>query len=65
MIESQQSVQSAYFRLPEFQVVILVEYNDNELDPLTVDVPKCLLPLANRSILEYQLDFLTNCGVTG
>ena len=33
--------------------------------PLTEDAPKCLLPVANKPILIYQLDLLEKSGVNG
>lgn len=47
------------------QVVIIVDYDDGRLFPLTEEIPKCLLPVANRKILGYQLDMLQSCGATG
>lgn len=41
-----------------------MDYDDGRLFPLTEEVPKCLLPIANRKILGYQLDLLQNCGAT-
>src|SRR3546814_4031775 len=32
--------------------------------PLTADRPKCLLPLAGRSLLEWQMRALAACGIT-
>jgi NDP-sugar pyrophosphorylase family protein len=48
-----------------YQVVIIVDYDDGRLFPLTEETPKCLLPIANRKILGYQLDVLQSCGATG
>mmetsp|Transcript_27875 Transcript_27875/g.28142 ORF Transcript_27875/g.28142 Transcript_27875/m.28142 type:complete len:501 (+) Transcript_27875:156-1658(+) len=47
---------------PEFQVIIIVEYDDGRMFPLTEDVPKCLLPVSNRPLLSYQLDILERSG---
>ena len=33
--------------------------------PLTEDCPKCLLPVANRKLLSYQLDMLNKSGTLG
>lgn len=49
----------------EFQVVLIVDYDDGRLFPLTENTPKCLLPIANRRLLAYQLDMLTKSGVAG
>ena len=52
-------------RHPEYQVVIIVDFDDGRLYPLTEQTPKCLLPIANKKLLAYQLDMLTKSGVTG
>eukprot|EP00596_Hydrurales_sp_CCMP1899_P006853 CAMPEP_0119040746 /NCGR_PEP_ID=MMETSP1177-20130426/10741_1 /TAXON_ID=2985 /ORGANISM="Ochromonas sp, Strain CCMP1899" /LENGTH=392 /DNA_ID=CAMNT_0007006067 /DNA_START=122 /DNA_END=1299 /DNA_ORIENTATION=- len=50
-------------RFPEYQAVLVVELDDGRLFPLTEGCPKCLLPLANRKLLAYQLDLLSKSGV--
>lgn len=52
------------YRRPEFQVVVVVDYDDR-IFPLTENIPNCLLPVANRPILSYQLDMLHGSGVLG
>jgi hypothetical protein len=52
-------------RTTEYQVVIIIEYDDGRMFPLTEDRPKCLLPIANNSLLSYQLDMLERSGATG
>jgi NDP-sugar pyrophosphorylase family protein len=52
-------------RHPEYQVVIIVDFDDGRLFPLTEQTPKCLLPIANKKLLAYQLDMLTKSGVAG
>ena len=52
-------------RSPEFQAVIIVDYDDGRLFPLTEGCPKCLLPIANRRLLAYQLDLLSKSGAVG
>lgn len=52
-------------RGPEFQAIISVDYDDGRLFPLTENGPKCLLPVANRKLLAYQLDMLARSGVAG
>ena len=52
-------------RQAEFQVVIIVNCEDNRLSPLTDNCPKCLLPIANRCLLSYQLEVLEKCGAQG
>jgi NDP-sugar pyrophosphorylase family protein len=51
-------------RAPEFQVVVIVNCEDNRLSPLTDTIPKCLLPIANRCLLFYQLEVLEKSGAT-
>lgn len=51
--------------ISEFQVVLPVLTDDRALFPLTEGMPKCLLPIANRPFLQYQLDSLEKCGITG
>lgn len=47
-----------------YQVIIVVTYDDGRLFPLTEDSPKCLLPIANRPLLSYQLDVIKQSGAT-
>lgn len=49
----------------EFQVIVIVEDDDGRLFPLTQDIPKCLLPIANRPLLAYTLDTIRNSGALG
>ncbi len=59
------SAEYAEMRHPEYQVIIMVEFDDGRLFPLTEQTPKCLLPVANKKLLAYQLDMLSKSGVTG
>ena len=44
--------------------MLIVDYDDGRLFPLTDGTyPKCLLPVANRKLLAYQLDLLCKSGV--
>lgn len=52
-------------RPPEYQVVLIVEYDDGRMFPLTEQLPKCLLPIANRKLLAYQIDMMVKSGVEG
>ena len=52
-------------RSPEYQAVLIVDYDDGRMFPLTEDIPKCLLPVGNRKLLSYQLDMLAKSGVAG
>ncbi len=45
------------------KAVILSAGQGKRLLPLTSDRPKCLLPLADRTVLEWQLDVLAANGV--
>jgi CTP:phosphocholine cytidylyltransferase-like protein len=51
--------------VPEFQVVLIVDYDDGRMFPLTEGCPKCLLPVANRRLLSFQLDMLHKSGAAG
>ena len=51
-------------RIPDYQVVLIVEYDDGRMYPLVdSSEPKCLLPVANRKLLAYQLDMIAKSGV--
>lgn len=52
-------------RAPEYQVVLIIDYDDGRMFPLTEDCPKCLLPVGNRKLLSYQLDMLAKSGSAG
>lgn len=52
-------------RPPEYQAVLVVDYDDGRMFPLTEDMPKCLLPIGNRRLLAYQLDMLSHSGIAG
>jgi choline kinase len=45
------------------KAVILSAGQGSRLLPLTADRPKCLLPLGSKTLLEWQIDVLTRCGV--
>eukprot|EP00981_Chlorochromonas_danica_P005946 scaffold1243_cov173-Ochromonas_danica.AAC.7 len=62
-MESIASSDYSNLRDPEFQAVIIVEYDDGRLFPLTESIPKCLLPVANRPLLAYQLDMLLKSNI--
>jgi len=46
------------------RAVILAAGEGTRLRPLTADRPKCLVELAGRPLLEWQLDSLARAGVT-
>lgn len=45
------------------QAVIISDSYNSRFKPLTQDVPRCLLPLANTPLIEYTLEFLASSGV--
>ena len=50
---------------PEFQVVLVVDYDDGRMFPFTEDCPKCLLPVCNRKLISFQLDMISKSGAEG
>ena len=51
--------------LSEFQVVILAGGTGHRMYPLTDEVPKALLPVCNRPLLNYQIELLDKAGFVG
>lgn len=47
----------------DLSAVILAAGRGARLAPLTDRVPKCLLPVAGRAVLDWQLDALSRAGV--
>ena len=45
------------------KAVILSAGQGSRLLPLTAERPKCLLPIGPKSLLEWQIDVLSRCGV--
>lgn len=45
------------------QGVVIADSYDRRFGPLTLNTPKCLLPLANRPMLNYALACLKSCGI--
>lgn len=45
------------------KVIILAAGEGKRLRPLTLEKPKCLVKLFGKSILEWQLKTLTECGI--
>ncbi|RIA91378.1 nucleotide-diphospho-sugar transferase [Glomus cerebriforme] len=65
--DKKQTKQKLQVRYSEFQAIVLCGYGNRYLlYPLTEDnnVPKALLPLANKPMLHYVLDWLERSGVT-
>jgi translation initiation factor eIF-2B subunit gamma len=46
----------------EFQVVLLAGGPGSRMSPLSTEIPKPLLPIANRPMISYQLEFLERAG---
>ncbi|MEI9478795.1 MAG: sugar phosphate nucleotidyltransferase [Deltaproteobacteria bacterium] len=44
--------------------MILAAGKGTRLLPLTKNLPKCLMPLAGRPLIDWQLSWLKKCGVT-
>jgi translation initiation factor eIF-2B subunit gamma len=49
----------------EFQVIILAGGPASDLSPLTDDIPKCILPVANRPLISYPLELVENSSFRG
>ncbi|CAG8448003.1 11234_t:CDS:10 [Acaulospora colombiana] len=64
--EKKQTKQKQQSRHLEFQAIVLAGYG-NSLYPLTEDnnVPKALLPVANKPMLYYVLEWLEKAGIFG
>ncbi|KAL9602928.1 MAG: hypothetical protein Q9219_001453 [cf. Caloplaca sp. 3 TL-2023] len=45
------------------QAVVLADSYETRFAPLTLERPRCLLPLANTPLLEYTLEFLARAGI--
>ena len=45
------------------KAVILSAGQGSRLLPLTAERPKCLLPVGPKSLIEWQVDILSRCGV--
>ena len=46
------------------RAVILAAGRSTRLYPVTLNTPKCLLTVGNRTILDYQLDYLKDYGIS-
>ncbi|KAJ1734940.1 translation initiation factor eIF-2B epsilon subunit, GEF [Coemansia sp. Benny D160-2] len=47
----------------ELKAVVLADSFDELFQPLTLNKPRCLLPLCNVPMIEYTLEFLSSSGV--
>ncbi|CAG8771561.1 11254_t:CDS:2, partial [Cetraspora pellucida] len=45
------------------QAVILADSFNERFRPITLDRPRCLLPLCNTPLIEYTLELLAVAGV--
>jgi choline kinase len=45
------------------KAVILSAGQGSRLLPLTAERPKCLLPLGSKTLIEWQIDVLSRCGI--
>ncbi|BFZ60833.1 translation initiation factor eIF-2B epsilon subunit, GEF [Saitoella coloradoensis] len=45
------------------QAIVLSDSYNNRFRPLTLEKPRCLLPLANTPLIEYTFEFLALAGV--
>ncbi|CAG8532351.1 1214_t:CDS:10 [Funneliformis caledonium] len=45
------------------QAVVLADSFNERFNPITLDMPRCLLPLCNTPLIEYTLEFLAVAGV--
>jgi len=49
----------------EFQAVILAGGRGSRMYPLTENIPKALLPVANRPLIWYPVKYLETAGFPG
>ncbi|KAJ1771227.1 translation initiation factor eIF-2B epsilon subunit, GEF [Coemansia sp. RSA 1813] len=47
----------------ELKAIVLADSFDELFQPLTLNRPRCLLPLCNVPMIEYTLEFLSSSGV--
>ncbi|HSO10149.1 MAG TPA: sugar phosphate nucleotidyltransferase, partial [Desulfoprunum sp.] len=45
------------------KVIILSAGQGKRLLPMTATLPKCLLPVQGKTIIEWQIDELHKCGI--
>lgn len=45
------------------QAIVMSDSYQDRFMPLTLETPRCLLPLANTPLIEYTLEFLATAGV--
>lgn len=49
----------------DFQAVVMAAGKGSRMTELTVDKPKCLLPIGNRPMVWYPLKMLEKAGFIG
>jgi len=49
----------------ELQPVILAAGEGSKMFPLTESTPKCLLPIGNRPMISYSVNYLEKYGFQG
>lgn len=49
----------------EFQAIVLAGGIGNRMNDLTVDQPKCLLPIGNKPMIYYPVRMLEKAGFNG
>ena len=45
------------------KAIILSAGQGKRLLPLTAEIPKCLLPIQGKKLIEWQIDALHRCGI--
>ncbi|KAL8768446.1 MAG: hypothetical protein Q9209_005352 [Squamulea sp. 1 TL-2023] len=50
-------------RQNSLQAVVLADSYETRFRPLSLERPRCLLPLANTPLIEYTLEFLAHAGI--
>ncbi|KAK9479503.1 nucleotide-diphospho-sugar transferase [Lipomyces japonicus] len=48
----------------KLQAIVLADSYQNRFRPLTLETPRCLLPLASTPLIEYTFEFLALAGVS-
>ena len=49
----------------EFQAIILAGGRGSRMYPLTENIPKALLPVGNKPLIWYPVNYLENVGFPG
>ncbi|MFX0170918.1 MAG: sugar phosphate nucleotidyltransferase [Candidatus Hodarchaeota archaeon] len=51
--------------MDEWSVVVLAGGIGSRLHPLTIEIPKPMVPVANKPMIDYNLELLRNAGING